>query len=189
MRRRPMAAATLTAAILCAAACAQVEVPDDVATPLPPAGTPERQPFERAGPPPRVDGPASASDAIYDRYGADPRFGTLALAEGGTGLVLYWHGDAPDDLAELAGDTAVEVVQTPYLPADLRAAVLALFESGTAHGPVTMGGPSVDGSGIEIGIEKELTPSQEERLGESLSDEVGVPVVVESGARVSPALG
>ncbi|MBN0041708.1 hypothetical protein JN535_16220 [Cellulosimicrobium cellulans] len=184
-----MAAATLTAAILGAAACAQVEVPDGVATPVPPADASGRQPYEQPDPAPRTDDSATTSDAIYDRYGADPRFGTLALAEGGTGLVLYWHGDAPDDLAELAGDTAVEVVQTPYLPADLRAAVLALFESGTAHGPVTMGGPSVDGSGIEIGIEKELTPSPEERLGESLSDEVGVPVVVESGARVSPAVG
>ena len=179
----------LAATILCAAACARVEVPDGVATPLPPADPSARQPYEQPDPGPRADGSVTASDAIYDRYGADPRFGTLALAEGGAGLVLYWHGDPPDDLAELAGETAVEVVQTPYLPADLRAAVLALFESGTAHGPVTAGGPSVDGSGIEISIEKELTPTQEERLGESLSDEVGVPVDVESGVHVSPAVG
>ncbi|MDF9876931.1 hypothetical protein [Cellulosimicrobium cellulans] len=185
-RRRPVAAAILTSTILCAAACAQVEVPDGAATPLPLADAFGREQPDQV---PRADGSAGASDAIYDRHGADPRFGTLALAEGGAGLVLYWHGDPPDDLAELAGDTPVEVVHTPYLPADLHAAVLALFESGTAHGPVTTGGPSVDGSGIEIGIGKELTPSQEEQLGESLSDEVGVPVVVESGVHVSPAVG
>lgn len=130
---------------------------------------------------------SAVAEAIRARYGEDQGFGEIAVADDRGGLILFWYGEPPADLAGVTGDVPVEVVPSPYRRADLQRAVQEIFAAGTVHGPVTIAGSQPDGTGITIGVEAELTEQQRRALEADLSERVGVPVTVEAGVRVVPA--
>src|SRR5665647_253439 len=52
---------------------------------------------------------SAAASELTNELGEDPRFGSVALNAATGGLVLYWHGDPPDQVLASVRDSHPEV--------------------------------------------------------------------------------
>jgi len=134
---------------------------------------------------------SAAASELTNELGEDPRFGSVALNAATGGLVLYWHGDPPDQVLASVRDShpevPVEVRGVELLPGDLRAAARAILETESDAG---VGATYVrpDGTGITVQVHLDQVTEDLNEMAARLSSQVGFPVDVEGGAPV-PAEG
>lgn len=124
-----------------------------------------------------------ASSQIMEIYGGDERLSTVEVSKDRSRAMAYWHGILPERLALIAEKHGIEIIQTPYLPGELRELSGRLLADGPGGVDITSVAVRPDGTGLDVTITPPhsralLNELNDGTLREAISRFAGVPVEV-----------